>query len=472
MHFQKSRILPEMFSNKVCARNPELSSHACEILAHAIQAVDPYDCVYNQVHIDDDRLTVGNKDLALGNIERIFLIGFGKAAVPMAVACIDRLAERIHQAHVITKDPKFLVGHESQSKLTVHLGGHPIPDKNSILSTQAVLQSLPDLTERDLVLVVISGGGSALFTDPIPGVSLDDIQKMTQLLIHCGADISEINTLRKHLDQVKGGRLAERLQPAQVESIILSDVIGDRLDMIASGPTVPDPTTFEDALSILEKYHLEAETPKEILRYLEQGKAGDFQETLKPGHFSQDKIGHHLVGTNYLAAQAALSHANNLGYHSAIISTELTGRTVHVAAFLAGIVNTVVAFDQPVAKPACLIFGGEPTVNVTGEGLGGRNMDLTLRMVPMLADKTGVLFISFATDGEDGPTDAAGAAADGFIFLDGKDDLGLNIASYIMNNDSYHYFDQVGGLIKTGSTGTNVNDLVLILLENTKINPI
>lgn len=455
-----------MFSNRVCDRNPELGSHASEILTHAIQAVDPYDCVYNQVHVDGDRLIVGNKAISLRKFERIFLIGFGKAAVPMALACIDRLDEKIHQAHVITKDPKFLIGHESQCKLTVHLGGHPIPDINSIQSTQAVLRSLPDLIERDLVLVVISGGGSALFTDPIPGVSLDDIQKMTQLLIHCGADIYEINTLRKHLDQVKGGRLAERLQPAQVESIILSDVIGDRLDMIASGPTVPDPTTFEDTVNILTKYHLEAETPVEILRYLEQGKAGDYQETLKPGQISQDKVDNHLVGTNYLAAQAALSHAKSLGYHSAIISTELTGRTVHVAEFLAGIVNTVVAFDQPVAKPACLIFGGEPTVNVTGEGLGGRNMDLALRMVPMLADKTGVLFVSLATDGEDGPTDAAGAAVDGDVFRDGKDHIGLNIASFIKNNDSYHYFDQVGGLIKTGATGTNVNDLVIILLEN------
>lgn len=465
MNKQRNWPSAEDFRNSVFVRNQKMGSDACEILAKAIQAVDPYDCVYEQIQLDGQLLHIGVKVLPFAEFNRIFLIGFGKAAVPMAKAVIDKLGQKITQASVITKDEKFISENGYGKKLSVLIGGHPLPTEDSIRSTEAVLESLPRLNPDDLVLVVISGGGSALFTNPVSGVTLADLQNLTQKLLKCGADINEINTLRKHLDQVKGGRLAARLQPAHIEALILSDVVGDRLDMIASGPTVPDPTTYLDALSILNHYDLINQVPKAILSSLEKGRDGILPETLKPGGLPINMVGHHLVGTNYLAAEAARRHANTLGYHSSIISVALTGRTDHVDEFLNGILQTTIAYNQPVKQPACLIFGGEPTVNVTGDGLGGRNMDLTLRMVPKLVDKFGTLFVSYATDGDDGPTDAAGAVADSAVLSEGKNKFGLAIEDYLENNDSYHYFEQVGGLIKTGSTGTNVNDLMIMLVN-------
>ena len=452
--------------NRVLDRNKRLGSDACEILAHAVQAVDPYACIFKTIQLNDETLIIGKKLIPLDHINRIYLIGFGKASVPMARALLDKLGEKILKAAVITKDERFHVEQDGCERLVVYLGGHPVPTKESINATRLVLSGLPELTENDLVLVVISGGGSALFTDPVDDVSLDDMQKLTQVLLNCGADIVEINTLRKHLDLVKGGRLAARLMPASVESLILSDVIGDRLDMIASGPTVEDPTTYHDALKILAKYDLIKKIPGCILTSLEKGRDGQIPETLKPGQLPPGRLDHHLVGTNFIAAEAARRHAHALGYHTVIISTHLSGRTNQLAGFLSGVLQTQWLYDHPVDKPACLIFGGEPTVNVIGDGLGGRNMDLTLRMVKELDGKQGVLFISFATDGDDGPTDAAGAVTDGLVLRDGTQRFGLEIDQFIAHNDSYHYFDKVGGLIKTGATGTNVNDLILMLFAS------
>jgi glycerate 2-kinase len=465
MPSQKINKTPQAFSNRVLKRNNKLGSDACEIMAHAIQAVDPYDCVYRHVLSDDNQLVIGDKVFPPSNFDRIFLIGFGKASVPMAKAVLDVLDSKIHQALVVTKDPSFLAENGYQDKLHVLLGGHPLPTTDSVKSTKVLVQSLPELTSRDLILVVISGGGSALFSEPVGGVTIEELYDLNQLLIKSGANIAEINTIRKHLDLVKGGRLAERLQPAQVESFILSDVIGDQLDMISSGPTVPDLTTYQDALNILTHYNLFKNIPKSILDYLEKGNAGHHPETLKPGQLPEGKVGHHLVGANYHAAQAALSQAVRLGYHAAIISTALKGQTKHIAEFFGGILHTVYYHNQPVTVPACLIFGGEPTVQVTGDGLGGRNMDLILRLLPELEGKPGALAVSLATDGEDGPTDAAGAAADGLMMDEASKVYGLDINSYVKNNNSYHFFEQVGGLIKIGATGTNVNDLIILLID-------
>jgi glycerate 2-kinase len=235
--------------------------------------------------------------------------------------------------------------------------------------------------------------------------------------------------------------------------------------VIASGPTVPDPTTYHDALAILEQYGVMAQVPQAILSHLEKGTRGKVSETLKPGHLIAGKVSNHLIGSNFLAAKAAYQQAILLGYNAVIISTAVMGLTEHVAEFIDGVLATGLKHEHPIAKPACIIFGGEPTVNVTGDGLGGRNMDLALRMVPRLSGKHGVLFISLATDGEDGPTDAAGAVVDAAVLSDGKDRFGLNIENYISKNDAYHYHEFVGGLIKTGATGTNVNDLMLLLIE-------
>jgi len=463
-----SLLIPQAFSNQVLVRNGKLGEDACKIMAAAIKAVNPYNCVQQHCQLVGSELNIGHNKINLEKINRAYVIGFGKASVPMAKALIDILGNRIALAHIITKDERFLAENGYKHKLHVYLGGHPIPTEESINATQKLLDQLPTLTNRDLVLVVISGGGSALFTSPVKNVSLEDLQQLTQGLLNSGADINEINTLRKHLDQVKGGRLALRLQPAAVHALILSDVIGDRLDMIASGPTVPDSTSFGDSLSILEKYDLLEMLPQSIIEYLKQGQQGDNSEPLKPAQFSSGNVINHLVGTNILAAEAARIKAQQLGYSSLIISSNLTGLTKDITIFLEGIIQTEVTSGHPVKHPACLIFGGEPTVEVVGDGLGGRNQDLVLRMVKGLRDKDGVIFISLATDGEDGPTDAAGAATDGQAFYQGETIMGLSIDSYINSSNSYHFFRQVGGLVKTGSTGTNVNDLVIIMFDGKK----
>ncbi len=457
---------PIKFDNDVLERNGAAGQAACEIMAAAIDAASPERCIEKNLILDGDLLNICDQAVRLGDFERIFLLGFGKAAVPMAKAVIERLgSDRISIARVITKDPKFLAENGFQDKLKVSIGGHPVPTEVSVQATQSLLASLPEFTPRDLVLLLISGGGSALFTDPVDDVTLADLQETTRTLLKSGADIHEMNTIRKHLDRVKGGHFSQRLMPAVVHALILSDVIGDQLDMIASGPTVPDTTTFADAINIIHKYGIMNQLPTAVSEYLESGGRGEQMETLKPGDLPPNKISNHLVGTNFLSARAASHKADKLGYHSVIITTHLTGHTQQVAEFITSIIETVRQYGEPVKPPACLIFGGETTVNVTGGGLGGRNMDLALHMVSKFAGNEGVLFISLATDGEDGPTDAAGAVVDSRMAQLIAAELPNPLEWYIKDNDAYHFFEGVGGLIKIGATGTNVNDLILVLIE-------
>ncbi|MCB2203028.1 glycerate kinase [bacterium] len=459
------KISPEAFSNPVIDRNGELGRAACEIMVAAIQAVDPYQCTLDNVRLTEQEIIIAGRSIERSAIDRVSLIGFGKAAVPMAKAVVDSLGDLIGLAVVVTKDARFQEAQGYGGKLEVLLGGHPVPDAKSVKSTQALLNQLPSFNERDLVLVVISGGGSALFTSPLAGITLDDLQKLTESLLRSGADIQEINTLRKHLDQVKGGRLAARLNPAQVHTLILSDVIGDRLDMIASGPTVPDPTTFDEAWQVITKYNLEDTLPNSIRKFLKAGLAGDQAETLKQSQFETMRVENNLIATNLKAARAAQQSAEGCGFTSLVLSTHLTGLTPVVADFIHGIIENEVEADLPAKKPVCLIFGGETTVKVVGDGKGGRNQDLVLQMVRKLAGyQEKVLFISLATDGEDGPTDAAGAASDALVFRYGASEMGMNIDTYISTNNAYQYFNQVGGLLRTGATGTNVNDLIFVLI--------
>ncbi len=451
--------------NRVLKRGNKQGKDAIEIIYEAINAVNPYECVRDCLNLDGDILTIANVSLELKLINRIFLIGFGKAACPMASAVLDILGARINKAMVITKSSVSLKGSYMHKKLRVLTGDHPVPSLNSIEATQKLLDGLPPLTPNDLVLVVISGGGSALFTLPIKGITLTDYQTMIELLLKSGAEIQEINTLRKQLDEVKGGRLAIRLQPANVHSLIFSDVVGDPLDIIASGPTVPNLSTIEDALAVIDRYELSRKISASIMDYLINEKNRGKVNSILQRQFPIRKVTNHLVGSNIKAALAAKDHAVYLGYNALVVTSFMTGLTKDVAKLLLGIIQTELNNENPVKWPACLIFGGETTVEVTGTGKGGRNQDLILRMVRELRELDGVLVISFATDGEDGPTDAAGAAADAHVFHEAAEAFGLNIEAYIDNNNSYEYLDKCNALIKTGLTETNANDLVVILIN-------
>ena len=464
-----SLVNKESFENRVLIRNGQLGQDAEAIMAAALNAVDPYLCVQSHLSRDKSTLEINGEQINLANIERIFLVAIGKASVPMAVAVLDSMGELITGAMAVTKDAKFLELNGYLDKLEVFQGGHPVPTEESVNATREVLDRIPPLSERDLVIAAISGGGSALFTDPLKGITLADLQAMTTLLLKSGADIQEINTIRKHLDGVKGGRLAARWAPAQIQTLILSDVIGDDLDMIASGPTVADPTTFADAWAIVEKYNLLEVMPPSVRKVLEGGLAGKVPETMKPAEFNRLNVRNHLVGTNRLAALAAKDKAEKLGFNAKVLTTTLTGLTGEVAIDLGELIlmETTVKGDE--AWPKCLILGGETTVNVTGKGKGGRNQDLVLHMVRFLAEKMGILFISLATDGDDGPTDAAGAVADGQVYHDGARKLGLKIEEYVANNDSYEYLKQTGCLLMTGATGTNVNDLIFIVIAKVNL---
>jgi len=450
-------ITPESFSNRVLKRQGKQGQDACEIMAASINAVDPYQSV--KAHVQELERLFSGKDFS-----RIFLIGFGKASVPMAKAIIDSYGDKLVSANVITKDEKFKIDDGYKGKLQVYFGGHPVLTIDSIRSTQLILSSLPVLNKNDLVLITISGGGSALFTDPIQGITIADLQKLTEELLKCGADINEINTIRKHLDQVKGGRLAIRLQPAQILTFILSDVIGDQVDMIASGPTFPDPMTYSDAVAIIDKFGLREKLPETILNSIDRGIQGINSETMKPNDFTESKIQNVIVGSNKIALQAAKMQAEKLGYQGFIVSDHLIGSTENAAEIILDAMQSIKLDDHPSMKPYCLIFGGETTVKVTGGGMGGRNQDLSLRMAATLEKCHGVLFVSLATDGEDGPTDAAGAVVDSKIFREGKA-KGLNPETFLETSNSYEYFDQLDGLIKIGATGTNVNDLMFVLIN-------
>ena len=388
------------------------------------------------------------------------VIGFGKASVPMARAIEASLVGIIDAGVVITK-----YGHAPDhglKKIRVYEAGHPVPDANGLKGTEAILDLAGKVDAGTLVVVLVSGGGSALFVSPCAGISLAEKQETTSLLLRAGAKIQELNAVRKHLSRVKGGRLAELLYPATTVSLILSDVIGDHLDVIASGPTSPDFTTFADALGILVKYGLTDRVPQTIVKLLENGKEGLVPETPKQGNLIFKKVENMIVGSNRQALNAAQAAAEALGIRAEIISAELSGEAVEVGRRLALNALTAKLYKES-PDPACLISGGETTVTVTGAGKGGRNMELALAFAIQIEEVDGITLLSAGTDGTDGPTDAAGAIVDGMTVIKARD-IGLNPEDYLDNNDSYSFFREAGGLFVTGPTGTNVMDMQIILI--------
>lgn len=427
-----------------------------DIYNEALKAVDPYKSV--QPYTEKVRSLY--KD---SSAEKLIVIGFGKAAVAMGHAAEDSLYDIITEGTLITKH-----GHTNKSlpfrKLKVLEAGHPIPDEYGYVGTAEVVRLLQKADESTLVLCLISGGGSALLVSPCSGITLQEKQEVSELLLRAGADISELNTVRKHISAVKGGRLAELARPARIISLILSDVIGDRLDVIASGPTAPDKTTFGDAHRVLEKYKLFDRIPKSIRRVIEDGIEGRIPDTPKEGNLLFSLVENIIIGSNRIALNAAKQKAEESGFVAEIISSELQGEAREVGKWLAEKARNIKeSVGRGVKAARCIISGGETTVTVKGKGLGGRNMELALAFAMEIQGIDGITFLSAGTDGTDGPTDAAGAIVDGKT-IEMARSAGLDPEEYLNNNDSYNFFKKIDGLLITGPTGTNVMDIQIIIV--------
>ncbi len=436
-----------------------------QVLAAALQAVEPAAAVQRHLHRDGDDLVAGDEACSLKNIHRVIVVGAGKAGVPMAGAVYQILDGFPCQGIILTKDG-YQGGPDQPLPpgLQIIPAGHPLPDERGLRGAQAIAGLLLDASEVDLVICLISGGGSALLTFPAGDITLDDLRILTHELLSCGATIEEINSLRKHLEVLKGGSLARLAAPARLIALILSDVVGSPLDVIASGPTVPDPTTYADALGVLQHYQLLERTPKAILAHLYRGARGDLPETPKPGDQAFESVHNLVIGSNYQAAGAAVQHAARLGWNSLLLTTYLQGEARQAGRTLAAIARQVHASGEPLPRPACLVAGGETTVTLHGDGLGGRNQELALAAVTEMAGLPEAILVALATDGSDGPTDAAGAVVSGETLSQARR-LGLDPAEYLERNDAYHFFEPIGDLLLPGPTQTNVNDLVCLFLR-------
>lgn len=442
-----------------------------------LEAVEPGAAVRRCLQRAGSRLIVkdsrgSQRSYNLDEFERVWVVGGGKAGAPMAVAVAEVLGERVAGGVVVVKHGHGLPDSTAVGGIEIMEAGHPVPDEAGLRGAGRIADLLYRATSRDLVVCLISGGGSALMTLPVAGVSLADLQGLTQALLRGGATINEINTIRKHLSQLKGGQLALLASPAPVVSLILSDVVGDPLEVIASGPTVPDPTTFEDAWRLVARYGIEGDVPAAIISHLRAGVKGQAAETPKPGEPIFDRVQNVIVGSNLLATSAAASEAQRLGFDSLFLTTFVEGEAREVGKVMAGLAKgllrgeTMYPPGRPLERPACLVLGGETTVTLHGDGKGGRNQELALAAALSLAGWEGILIASLATDGTDGPTDAAGAFVDGDTLVRAGR-LGLDAEAYLARNDSYRFFQGLGDLILTGPTKTNVNDMILIFAYGT-----
>jgi|ERR1700733_5105284 len=421
-----------------------LRRQALRIFQAGLKAADPYQAVLRHLRIDPEPY------------RNIFVIGAGKASAQMARAVERLIGTRISGGEINTKD-----GHAAAlRRIQINECGHPVPDQRGVAGTRRIARIASEAGPDDLIICLISGGASALLPLPAPPVTLAEKQKTTRLLLHCGASIHEINCVRKHISQIKGGQLARLAYPATLLTLVLSDVIGDDLDVIGSGPTVPDRSTFADARAIFEKYRIWNKLPAAVRHRFDSSAS----ETPKPGDKIFENTRHVIVGSNALAVDAAALEARRLGFHTLVLSTFLEGEAREAARVHAAIAKEIQATGRPVKVPACVISGGETTVTVHGKGLGGRNQEFALAAAIDIAGLRDVVILSGGTDGTDGPTDAAGAIADGTTLARAKA-LGLDGPAFLRNNDSYHFFEAIGDLIKTGPTGTNVADVQVILVR-------
>lgn len=446
-------------------RLKQMRSEAEAIFRHCLKAVDPHMAVKRFLRLDGKKLILGAKDrplseLDLNGYDRIFIVGGGKATAPMARAVEELLGKQISRGIINVK-------YGFTEKLTcteIIEAGHPLPDRNGVEGTRQILDLLEDASENDLVFSLISGGGSALLTQPAGKITLQEKQEITGSLLVCGAGIDEINAVRKHISSSKGGQMARAAYPATIVNLMLSDVVGDKMDVIASGPFVPDSSTYEDVLEVLRKYDLK-EIPLTIREHLEDGFGGRLPETPKDGDPIFDRVFNMIVGSNILALESAEGKAKELGYEVMILSSMVEGETKEVAVVHSAIAKEILKTGRPIPPPACIISGGETTVTIRGKGLGGRNQEFCLAAAIDLAGlPPRVVILSGGTDGNDGHTDAAGAVVDPLTVNRGKD-LGMQAERFLEYNDAYHFFEKTEDLLITGPTNTNVMDVRLVLVR-------
>jgi len=427
---------------------------ALRIIKHGIEAANPYSSVMSSLQRMRD----------LSNVKgRRVILGFGKASYSMALACEKFFGDGIWSGAIIA--PKGSVTCSKLQKIKVLEGTHPVPSKLNLSSAQSLLSLVKNLTKDDFVICLISGGGSALLTFPALGISLTDKQEMTRLLLAAGATIGEINCIRKHVSAVKGGQLARLIRPARLTSLILSDVVGDELSSIASGPTCPDPSSFRDAWQLLQKYQLISRMPKGIVARMTKGVQGKVPDTPKPGDKIFNRAKNNIVANNMKTLLSMADYSRSLGLRSVIVTSFLQGEAKEVGKVIGSIARQVAEYDSPVRRPCALFFGGETTVRVEGSGKGGRNQELAISVAMSIKGLQKVVFTSVGSDGIDGNSDSAGAIVDGKTIMKALEKK-LDPTVFLDNNDSNAFLESLRCLIRTGPTGTNVNDLSLLLISS------
>jgi hydroxypyruvate reductase len=437
----------------------QLRQDSRRIFDAGVAAVDPVAALQRTLVRHGDILAVDGRPYDLRRYAHIYVVGTGKAGATMVQGLESVLDGRLSAGAVTVK-----YDHLAPVRyVTLYEAGHPIPDAAGVRGAEAVVHLAQQAGADDLVFCLLSGGGSALLPAPSPGISLAEKQQLTSLMLECGASVDEINVIRKHISRLKGGQLAQLVTPATLITLVLSDVVGDRLDAIASGPTVPDPSTFQDCLDIVRHYNLMTRLPESIRTRLQRGQAGAEPETPKPHTAVFARCQTVIIGSNRMALQTACTTAQELGYTTLLLSSSVQGEAREVARVYAAIAQEIRRSGAPLAPPACVLAGGEPTVTLRGDGKGGRNQELALAAALDITGLEGVVLLSGGTDGTDGPTDAAGAWVDGQTVARART-LGLDPESYLRRCDSYYFFAALDDLLITGPTGTNVMDMHLLLV--------
>ena len=453
------RNLDSLLSNSATTADRIARDLALGALDEVIAASDPMKAVMRNVRVEGKQLLVEKDSYDLEKFERTFVVGAGKASARMAEAVETLLGDRITDG--LVNVPRNTAS-PSTRKIQLNNASHPLPDESGVAGSIRMKNLLAKAKKDDLVICLISGGGSALMPLPTEGLSLGDKQSVTKQLLTAGATINELNAVRKHLSKIKGGWLAKSADGAQILTLILSDVVGDPLDVIASGPTSPDKTTFNDAIAVLRKYDLFEKVPSTVQKILTEGRDGRIPETPKPDDSVFEHVKNYVLFNNRLACEAALVYLRKRGVTTEILTTTMEGESNQVGVMLGSIAKEIASWNRPVAKPAALIAGGETTVTVRGKGTGGRNQEVALGAALRLPTAEGVAVASMGTDGIDGPTDAAGAIVDGRTILRAEA-KGLKVLETLANNDSYRFFKNLEDLIFTGPTGTNVNDVAIVV---------